>query len=213
MRALADTKAPPKKPAVTWPRPRIEDALKRAFKSILLIGQDEAHTIYDVADKAFRFVVALVHDGGLKAGVTELGFLARFVGFHPSDQVLRKLNSELHLADAFIEDGDLYVLAKIAVRKKFSDGKFALILGAWRRDMEFALKALNQAPAYAGHSADMLGFEPAAIEKRLSAFVGAYFWRNEPVILCPSCGGRGRKGLLARACLACDEKGFVDPTR
>lgn len=210
-----EKKSAPKKSAVTWPRARIEEGLKRAFRSILVIGEDESHTVYDVADSAFRFVVALVHEGGVKAGVTELGFLARFVGFRPSDRVLRKLNGELHLADAFIEEGDLYVLAKIAVRKKFSDNKFALILGAWKRDMSFALGALkvgSAAPA-ADHLADTLGFEPAAIEKQVSAFFRAYFWRNEPVILCLACAGHGRRGFFARECPACEGKGFVDPTR
>lgn len=215
MQGNADRKPEPKKPAATWPRLRIEEGLKRAFKSILVIGQDDAHTVYDVADKAFRFVVALVHEGGVKAGVTELGFLARFVGFRPSDRVLRTLNGELHLADAFIEEGDLYVLAKIAVRKKFSDNKFALILGAWKRDMSFALDALNTTPAApsADHLAETLGFEPAAIEKRAGAFFSAYFWRNEPVALCPACAGRGKTGFLARECLSCEGKGFAEPAR
>jgi len=211
MNALADRK----KGGPTWPRQRIEEGLKRAFKSIVVIGQDESHTVYDVADRSYRFVVALVHAGGLRAGVTELGFLARFVGFRPTDRVLRTLNGELHLADAFIEEGDLYVVAKIAVKKRFSDDKFALILGAWKRDMSFALEALNRAPASPGaaHDAEALGFEPEAVGRRVSAFYGAYFWRNEPMILCPGCAGRGRKGFFARECAACDGTGFIDPTR
>ncbi|NWG72519.1 MAG: hypothetical protein HXY23_13085 [Parvularculaceae bacterium] len=214
MQGYADKKSEAKRPVASWPRARIEEGLKRAFKSILVIGEDDDHTVYDVADRAFRFVVALVHVGGPKAGVTEVGFLARFVGFRPTDRVLRKLNGELHLADAFIEEGDLYVLAKIAVRKKFSDNKFALILGAWKRDMSFALQALNQASAApADYAADMLGFEPAAIAGRTGAFCKAYFWRNEPQILCPGCEGRGRRGFLARACDDCEGRGFIDPTR
>ena len=66
-----------KKQQIAWPRVRIEEALKSSFTSTLVIGQDEAHTIYDVADKAFRFVVALVHSEGVKAGVSELGSLSQ----------------------------------------------------------------------------------------------------------------------------------------
>lgn len=198
----------------TWPRLKVEEGLKRGFKSIIVIGQDDSHTIYDIADRDYRFVVALVHEGGAKAGVSELGFLARFVGFHPSDPVLRKLNSALHLADAFIEDGDLYVLAKIAVQKRFSEGKFALILGAWKRDMTFALDALHHDPkTQSRHDAEVLGFEPAQIEAHTAAFCKRYFWRNEPMIACPACAGKGRSGFIARECATCDGRGFVDPTR
>ncbi|MEQ1929816.1 MAG: hypothetical protein ABL957_04680 [Parvularculaceae bacterium] len=202
-----------KKQQITWPRVRIEEALKSSFTSTLVIGQDEAHTIYDVADKAFRFVVALVHGDGVKAGVTELGFLARFVGFRISDGVLRKLNRELHIADAFIEEGDLYVLAKIAIRKRFSDNKFALILGAWRRDMSFVLAALDRDPSDPVRDhASALGFEAAAVEARPAAFCSAYFWRHEPKVACASCSGRGRTTFTMRECGTCDGRGFVDPS-
>ncbi len=201
----------------SWPRARIEEALRGAFTSVLVIGEDVSHTIYDVADRAFRFVVALVHEDGVKAGVSEVGFLARFVGFRPSDRVLRQLNGELHLAAAFIEEGELYVLAKVAVQGKFADQKFALILGAWKRDMSFVLEAVQREPPSPdrGHAdfSETLGFDPGEIGRRTGAFCAAYFWRNEPKVVCDACSGRGKGGLLARECATCDGAGFVEALR
>lgn len=201
------------KRAPTWPRARIEENLRRTFNSLIVIGQDDSHTIYDVADRAFRFVVALVHDGGAKAGVTEIGFLARFVGFKLNDAVLRRLNGDLHLSAAFIEEGDLYILAKVAAKGPFADNRFTLVLSAWTRDMTFALDALGREPVAAASEAPAgAAFDARQIGARPSAFHSAFFWRNEPMSFCPACKGRGRRGAFARACAPCDGAGFLDPT-
>jgi hypothetical protein len=210
---MFDKRLPPDKRApkgAAWPRAKIEEGLKRGFRSLILIGEDDAHTIYDVEDRAYRFVVALVHEAGAKAGVTELGFLARFVGFKLSENVLRKLNGELHLSAAYIEDGDLYMLAKVAAKGPFVDSKFALMLSAWKRDMSFALDALGRAPSASAAVASEFGFDGAQIKARPTAFHGAFFWRNEPMTPCAACGGGGRAGLMKRQCAACDGAGFVD---
>jgi hypothetical protein len=203
-----------------WPRARIEAGIKRAFKSVLVIGEDDGHTIYDVEDAGLRFVVALVHVDGPKGGVVEIGFLARFVGFRLSEPVLRRLNGELHLSSAFVEEGDLYVLAKIAAKGRFEDSRFALVLSAWKRDVAFALKALGEAPSRAaGEPAGGLertgefAFDARQIKARPRAFHAALFWRGEPLVVCRACAGRGVRGLFKRECAVCDGSGFRDPTR
>lgn len=203
-----------------WPRGRIEAGIRRAFKSVLVIGEDDSHTIYDVKDASLRFVIALAHDDGPKGGVTEIGFLARFVGFRLSEPVLRRLNGELHLGSAFIEEGDLYVLAKIAPKGRFEDNRFALLLSAWKRDLSFALKALGDHPAAAaaerGETVETMAefaFDAGRIRARPREFHAAFFWRGEPKIICRSCKGRGVRGLFRKDCQVCDGAGYFDPTR
>lgn len=203
-----------------WPRARVESGIKRAYKSVLVIGEDDSHTIYDVEDGGMRFVIALVHVDGPKGGVAEIGFLARFVGFRLSEPLLRRLNGELHLGSAFVEEGDLYVLAKIAAKGRFEDGRFALVLSAWKRDLAFALQALGDAPSRAaaerGETIDPtaeFAFDAKQIKARPRDFHAALFWRGEPLIVCRLCAGRGVRGFFRKDCPDCDGAGFLDPTR
>lgn len=217
--------APADKPkrAELWPRARVEAGIRRAFKSVLLIGEDDSHSIYDIEDSGLRFVLALVHVDGPKGGVSEIGFLARFVGFRLSEPVLRRLNGELHLGSAFIEEGDLYVLAKVAAKGRFEDSRFSLVLSAWKRDLAFALEALGDSPAAkaeAGEGARDLtaaaaefAFDAKQIRARPRDFHAALFWRNEPLVFCESCRGKGARGFFRKDCADCDGAGFIDPTR
>lgn len=196
-----------------WPRLRIVEALKRAFGSILLIGEDQSHSVYDVEDRVLRFVVALVHESGARAGVTEVGFLARFIGRAVSEKAMRNLAGELHLGSAFVEDGDLYIVAKVAAKGRYTDARFSLVLGAWRRDVTLALAALGKpATAAASEAADAalksFAFDAGRIKARPAQFAAAFFWRNESKAVCGACRGRGRRGFLPKPCEPCEGTGF-----
>jgi len=195
-----------------WPRPPIEAAIRRAFGAVTVIGDDQGHTIYEVEDGDLRFVIALVHHGSANAGVCEIGFLARFLRYPVSDKALRSLNSGLHLASAFIESGELYLIARIAATGSYDETRFGLMLEAWRRDMTFVMATLSgKKSAEAGPPE--LGFDAGRIKEQPTVFAMAYFWRNDPKTLCRRCRGRGRAGLFRRECDACEGKGFVGAFR
>jgi hypothetical protein len=193
-----------------WPKARIEAAIRKAFAKLLVIGEDQDHTIYDVEDRNLRFVVALVHERGPDAGVSEVGFLARFVEYPANDKALRKVNGGVHLGAAFVEDGELYLMAKVAAQGPFNETRFGLVLEAWRRDLKFVVTALSPRKSADTDDPVELGFAAAQIGERPAVFFRSFFWRNNPVSLCAACRGRGRSGLLARECRSCEGKGFAE---
>lgn len=193
-----------------WPKAPIEMAIRKAFAKLLVIGEDQDHTIFDVEDRNLRFIVALVHERGPDAGVSEVGFLARFVEFPATDKALRTVNGGLHLSAAFVEDGELYLMAKVIAQGSFNETRFALVLEAWRRDLKFVVSSLGPRKSADKNAPLELGFDAGQVAERPSVFFKSFFWRNSPVAPCPACKGRGKSGLLARECKSCEGKGFAE---
>ncbi len=186
--------------------------LRSRYRQLDDLGEEDGLSLFGVNEGEVRFVVALILVEGAKDKVAEVGFLARFSGFALSNAQLDSLNRNLHISVAtFHNDGDLYVIGGVSAAGEFSDGSFSLILEAWKRDLLVTLHGISSAsfvdafPAARSAAAlqfatNKVGPSPAAL---FQSFAGPDRHR-----LCPSCGGRGRTGFIARTCSPCDGSGF-----
>ncbi|HPE29604.1 MAG TPA: hypothetical protein PLV61_00335 [Parvularculaceae bacterium] len=206
----------------TWPLGQIVSALSRQFETVEPIGEDEGFVVYGVSDRGINFIVALVTESRNK--VTEIGFLARFVGFSITELAVEQMNRNLHISVAGLEEGDdLYLLAGIDAVGAFSEEMFGLILEAWRRDLMMVLHFLSGRPSlaaafpaarfeearrFATNAAPASGGEGAAPD-----ILKAYLGGKTTKVLCGECGGRGKRGFIARTCDCCDGSGFVTSRR
>ncbi|MDZ7627925.1 MAG: hypothetical protein U5J99_05880 [Parvularculaceae bacterium] len=198
---------------VFWPRAKIVSALQSRYTALDDLGEEDGLRLYGVTDGEIRFVVALILLDGAADRVVEVGFLARFSGFTLSNAQLETVNRNLHISVAtFHNDGDLYIIGGVAAAGEYSDGAFALILEAWKRDLLVVLHGITSAsfvdamPASRSETARRYALNEAARDptKMLSAFAGA-----QRLSLCPACGGRGFTGLIARACDPCAGTGLA----
>ncbi len=196
-----------------WPRNRIVTALQNRYRQIEDLGEEEGLSLFGVSEGEVRFVVALILVEGAKDKVAEIGFLSRFSGFALSNSQLESLNRNLHISVAtFHNDGDLYVIGGVAAAGEFSDGSFSLILEAWKRDLLVILHGITTASFIeafpAARSATALKFATnkagPSSESLFKSFTAAGERR-----LCPSCGGRGRIGLISIVCRPCGGNGFL----
>jgi hypothetical protein len=196
-----------------WPRNRIVTALRNRYREVDDLGEEEGLSLFGISEGEVRFVVALILIDDAKDKVAEIGFLARFAGFALNNTQLESLNRNLHISVAtFHNDGDLYVIGGVAAAGEYSDGSFLLILEAWRRDLLVVLHGITSAsfldafPAARSVAAlqfatNKPGRSPDALFKSFASAEGHY--------ICRSCGGRGRKGVFARTCGACNGSGFL----
>lgn len=205
---------------VAWPMQKIVAALKARFGGVDSLGEDGPLKVYGVQDNGVNFVVAMMQTGPGSGQVSELGFLARFIGFPLTQEVVANLNSQLHIAVASIENNDLFLMAGMQVVGAFDEGQFNLIIEQWRRDLSVCIHGLT------GDGASMADVFPAAkLEAArkfasnmappgdaksdvdmLATFLGA---GKADRAECRECLGRGKRGLIARQCEACDGVGFV----
>ncbi len=207
----------------SWPLAKIVAGLKSKYGDVDPLGEDGPLKVYGIQDNGVNFVVALMQSAPSSGKVVELGFLARFVGFPVTAQTLEGLNRNLHISVAALEGEDLFLMAGMEVTGGYDDGQFALMLEAWRRDLMVTLHGLS------GDHASMADAFPVAkmaaarkfatnnapnqeTEKpfdMLSAFLGSHSSKQ----VCDECGGRGKRGFIARSCMECDGTGFVAPSR
>ena len=205
----------------SWPAADVLAALKKRFGGVDKLGEDGPLKVYGVEDNGVNFVVALMQTAPGSDQVAELGFLARFVGFPVTAQTVENINRNLHISVASIENNDLFLMAGLQVMGAFDETQFNLIIEAWRRDLALCVHGVS------GESASMADIFPAAkLEAAreyavnrapseggrsnidiLSTFLGA---QKANRVLCDNCGGRGRRGFIARTCEACDGDGFVE---
>ena len=212
----------------SWPLRDVVAALKNRFSDVDSLGEDGPLKVYGVTDNGINFVVALMQTGPGSQQVAELGFLARFAEFPNTAQAVERINQNLHISVASVENNDLFLMAGMQVVGAFNETQFNLIIEQWRRDLALCIHGLQ------GESASMAAAFPAAkLEAArqfatnrapdanvgaetgreidmLSAFMGAGRARQE---ICDECGGRGKRGLIARMCQACDGEGFIDGCR
>lgn len=212
----------------SWPMREVVAALKNRFSDVDSLGEDGPLKVYGVTDNGINFVVALMQTGPGSQQVAELGFLARFSDFPNTAQAIDRINQNLHISVATIENNDLFLMAGMQVVGAFNETQFNLIIEQWRRDLAVCIHGLQ------GESASLTAAFPAAkldaarqfatnrapvdgaagdgigdIDM-LSTFMGA---ERANQTICDECGGRGKRGLIARLCQACDGEGFVDGRR
>ena len=206
-----------------WPAARIVGALDRQFQSVEMIGEEQGFALYAVSDHGVNFVVALAQGPGAAGSVAEIGFLARFVGFGACAAAVEDINRNLHLSIASLEgDGDLYVLAGVEVTGVFDEGQFKLLLETWKRDLLIVLHGLSgdsamaSAFAFAGGRAAQsfaINRAPDAGAGEQADVLKSFLAARSMKAVCDDCGGRGRRGLIARPCETCEGAGFVADRR
>lgn len=184
-----------------------------------MIGEEQGFALYGVSDHGVNFVVALAQGPGSAGGVAEIGFLARFVGFDANESLVEDINRNLHLSIASLEaDGEIYLLAGIEAVGAFDEGQFMLVLEAWKRDLMIVLHGLSRQASLAGAfkfaaSEPARGFAanhaPQAGSGSHSDILKSFLATRSAKTLCDACGGRGRRGLIARTCENCAGAGFV----
>lgn len=200
-----------------WPQAGVVAALKKQFETVDHLGDEEGFSLYGVSDRGVNFVVALMRPAADR--VSEIAFLARFVGFPIDSGVVESMNRNLHLSVASIEDGgDLYVLAGVEAAGAFSEATFTQLLVAWRRDLMIVLNALSgRASVAAAFPAARLetarrfaaNMAPATDGAQTPDLLKAYLAAGPSLAVCGECGGRGKRGLVARLCAACSGSGFA----
>lgn len=222
-----------------WPLASVLDALERHYGAVQHLGEEGGISLYGVNDNGVNFVVALVQPEGAEGKVVEIGFLASFVGFAVDQQAVDMLNRNLHISMVGLEGGALILLAGLQAAGPFDDGKFSVMLEAWRRDLAMVLYILsgqssmsnafpaarseaarrfaaNTAPALettaeAGEDGDeTAGSDPAAATARAGEMFKAFLDGGGAKELCDLCGGKGRRGFISRQCENCGGSGFVE---
>lgn len=204
-----------------WPVDKVVSALEAQYGAIRLLGEDGPISAYGVQHNGVNFIIALRETAQSSGKLAELGFLARFVGFPVSEPVVESLNRNLHIAFASIEaNGDLFLMAGLEVAGAFDQAQLVLMLESWKRDLMMTLSrisgdGLSMADAFPAARLEAarefaINAAPAPVDGKpvdlLSSFLGAGAKRA----VCGDCGGRGKRGFIARMCGACDGSGFVN---
>ncbi len=204
--------------AGSWPLPKIVGALKGKYGSVEPLGEEGPLRVFGVQDNGINFVVALMQSAPGSNKVVELGFLARFVGFPVSAHIIETINRNLHISVAALEGSELFLMAGMQVTGGYDEGQFTMVLEAWRRDLMVTLHGLD------GDSASMSNAYPVAKMAEARAFAANHAPSSENPVdmlssflgakasqeICEDCGGRGKRGFIARMCGACDGSGFVN---
>ena len=200
-----------------WPLAGIVAAVKKHFEKVEHLGDEEGFSLYGVSDRGVNFVVAIVRSAPER--VSEVAFLARFVGFPVDAVAVEAMNRNLHLSVASLEEGgDLYLLAGVEAAGAFSEAGFTEVLAAWRRDLMIVLAALSgRGSVAAAFPAARLetakrfaeNRNPGGAEAATGDLLKAYLASGPSFAVCGDCGGRGRRGLVAKTCAPCAGSGFV----
>lgn len=203
----------------SWPLSKVMAALEGQFGALETLGEDGPLKVFGVQDNGVNFVVALMQTGPESGKIAEMGFLARFVGFPVDLRLIESLNRNLHISMASLEGNDLFLMAGLAVTGAFDAGQFRLIMEQWRRDLMMTLHGLSgegASLAAAFPAARMeaarnfaMNVAPAPADDRPVDMLASFLGANAKKAVCADCGGRGKRGLIARMCGECDGSGFV----
>lgn len=200
----------------SWPKPRLLAALKRRYGAVRELGEDSGFSLYGVNEGDINFAVALRLAEGAPEKVSDVGFLARFSGFNLNRSELEGINRNLHISVAsFHTDGDLYLIGGVSASGEFNEGAFRLVLEAWKRDLLVVLGAMNLGSSFAdaAAAARLEAARRFAVNRPPkdggAAALFASLAGGRSLAACAVCDGRGKTGLLARACEACGGSGFV----
>ncbi len=202
-----------------WPLAKVMSALEGHFGALEVLGEDGPLKVFGVEDNGVNFVIALMQTGPDSGKVAELGFLARFVGFPVDLPLIESINRNLHISMASLEGNDLFLMAGLAVTGAFDAGQFKLIMEQWRRDLMMTLHGLSGEGASLAAAFPVARMEaarsfatnaaPAPIDDRPVDMLASFLGANAKKAICTDCGGRGKRGFIARMCGECDGSGFV----
>ena len=208
-----------------WPRSEIISVLSSRYDTFEHIRDEDGFALYGARDNNIQFVVALVTVFGAEDLISEVGFIARFNGAQIGQTQLEALNRTLHLSmAAFDNDGDIYLIGGVHAQGAFDQTAFSMVLESWRRDLSLLIMGLSGAASFMdAFPASKLSIvqkyamneAPSGSEREfasggpsdmLSKFMGS---AKVSFAACDECGGRGRRGLIARTCGACDGAGMI----
>ncbi|WP_425408929.1 hypothetical protein [Hyphococcus sp.] len=202
-----------------WPLAKVVSALESQFGALETLGEEGALKVFGIEDNGVNFVVALMQTAPQSGSVAELGFLARFVGFPVDVQLIEALNRNLHISMVSLEGADLFLMAGLAVTGDFDAGQFKLIMEQWRRDLMITLHGLSGEEASMAAAFPAAKMEaarnfaanvaPAPVDDRPVDILASFLGAGAKKALCDDCGGRGKRGFIARMCGECDGTGFV----
>ncbi len=202
-----------------WPLAKVMSALEGQFGALETLGEDGPLKVFGVQDNGVNFVVALMQTGPATGKIAEMGFLARFVGFPVDMRLIESLNRNLHISMVSLEGSDLFLMAGLAVTGAFDAGQFKLIMEQWRRDLMLTLHGLSGEgssltaafPAARMEAARnfAMNVAPAPADDQPVDMLASFLGGNAKKAICADCGGRGKRGFIARMCGECDGSGFV----
>jgi|GEM_PF-1471758 len=214
--------APSRKHAgeAAWPLSKVVAALESQYGALDRLGEEGPLSVFGVQQNGVNFVVALMQTAPGSGKIAELGFLARFIGFELEQPLVETINRNLHIAIASAEpNGELFLMAGMQPTGAFDAGQFTLVLEAWRRDLMITLAGLSggQASMAAAFPAARLeaarnfatNAAPAPVDGRPVDMLASFLGGKNNREICGDCSGRGKRGLVARPCGACDGSGFV----
>lgn len=204
----------------SWPLSKIVGALGTKYDEAAEVGEDGALKVFRVEDNGVNFVVAVMQTEPDSGKVVELMFFARFVDFPVDARMVESINRNLHMSVASLEGPDLFLVAPVQVNGAFNQREFLSFLESWRRDLMVTLHGISgegQSFANTISSAKMDAVREFAANTApkaesgmpidvLSQFLGD---KDAMKRFCDSCGGRGKRGLIARSCPECDGSGFT----
>jgi hypothetical protein len=208
-------------PAGGWPADKISAVLRRRYQKVSTLGNEDAFTLYGIEDNGLKFVVALIGVEGAPDRVAEIAFLASFVKGGVTQQAVEMINRNLHISYAGLDEkGALVLLAGVQASGAYEESTFILLLDVWKRDLLMVLQVLSgraslaeaspiarseAAMSFASNRLAEGGDGADPLSALLSANIGKGF--------CGECGGRGKRGFVARTCESCDGTGFVKTRR
>jgi len=214
----------------SWPVSSVVGTLQSHYPDAELLGEDGPLKVYGVRDNGVNFVVALMQSAPGSGKITEVGFLARFVGFSISLQRIESLNGNLHISVASLEGNDLFLMAGLRVTGVYDAGQFSVLINAWRRDLAMALHtlsgdhasfieafpaarleaarafAVNAAPASQAGEGAGESETGGGVAEMLNRFMAGGAQMRD---LCDESGDRDERGLIARLRGDSEGRGFV----
>lgn len=202
-----------------WEKAAVLAALKGRYGGVQHLGDEQGFGLYGVIDGELRFVVALVLAADRPDLISEVGFMVRFTGFPASQPTLDSINRNLHISVVGLDPaGDIFLIGGVQASGAFNEQRFSMVLDAWRRDVTVVIEMLSGGGVWAS------AFPPLAMA-RAAAFTANAATGESPserlqtirrfaspdlrtMTLCGACGGRGKIGLIARACSDCGGSGL-----
>lgn len=206
--------------AASWPRERIETAIRKRFGDVQGPHPRDDFVLYGVLEGDVAFVIVLHHAAGRSNDIDQIIFYTRFEGFGTDGAKAAAMNRNLHLAAVQIRDQALDMFAGVEPSGDFSEAELNRFFDAWKRDVSIVIGMMTGGISYA--SAFGLDSDPRiaelatnraqderSAEGLFASLIGA---RPKPAV-CGDCGGRGKVGFIARHCDRCDGKGLIEGRR
>ncbi|MGF1544141.1 MAG: hypothetical protein ACFB00_06535 [Parvularculaceae bacterium] len=209
--------------AQAWPKGPLLDILRASYASVEHLQDDNGLSLYGVTADETRFVVAFVTVDGAPDMISEVGFLARFTGFQPTLAAIEEINRNLRISVATLDNsGDVFLIGGRLATGDY-EREFPDALTRWRFDLDQTVSSLLGGTALRGFAPAQSAIVCRFAENKAPTFDAgadlqtvlrsAFGGDARAKAVCGVCDGRGKVGLIARTCDACDGSGVVRKKR